>query len=159
MIHNWTNRLIGISDNAPQIIPSNQTTVPYPPNYSGPSESMPQPQTQYNANPNAVPQPEVRVVYQPMIYSLSPNPTKTTCPTCHANIKTSTMSDHQRCAHLCCILLCLFGWVYIHFLNICIAYAIKLLLLLILFLIYLLFITHFLCVFLAIVRYKCNRSF
>lgn len=115
MIHNWTNRLIGISDNAPQIIPSNQTTVPYPPNYSGPSESMPQPQTQYNANPNAVPQPEVRVVYQPMIYSLSPNPTKTTCPTCHANIKTSTMSDHQRCAHLCCILLCLFGWVYIHF--------------------------------------------
>ncbi|KOX71202.1 hypothetical protein WN51_04225 [Melipona quadrifasciata] len=90
--------------------PLNQTTVPYPPNYSGPStEPLSQPQTQYNANPNTVPPPEFRVVYQPVIYSLSPNPTKTTCPTCHTSIKTTTISDHQPSAHLCCIVLCLLG--------------------------------------------------
>ncbi|KAF3425310.1 hypothetical protein E2986_02336 [Frieseomelitta varia] len=87
----------------------NQTTVPYPPNYSGPSEPPSQPQTQYSANPNTAAPPEFRVVYQPVIYSLSPNPTKTTCPTCHTSIKTTTISDHQPSAHLCCIVLCLLG--------------------------------------------------
>ena len=101
----YMNKLINILDNQPP----NQTTVPYPPNYSGPSEPPSQPQTQYSANPNTAPPPEFRVVYQPVIYSLSPNPTKTTCPTCHTSIKTTTISDHQPSAHLCCIVLCLLG--------------------------------------------------
>lgn len=89
--------------------PPNQTTMPYPPNYLGSSEPPSQSQIPYNANPNTVPPPEFRVVYQPVIFSLTPNPTKTTCPTCHASIKTTTISDHQPSAHLCCIVLCLLG--------------------------------------------------
>lgn len=92
-------------------LPSNQTTVPYPPNYAGAPPSTEPPQPQYNATPGtgAAPPSEVRVVFQPVILSLSPNPTKTVCPTCHASIKTTTISDHQPSAHLCCIVLCILG--------------------------------------------------
>ncbi|XP_003423956.1 lipopolysaccharide-induced tumor necrosis factor-alpha factor homolog [Nasonia vitripennis] len=50
---------------------------------------------------------EVRVVHQHV--SLGPNPVKMSCPSCHADIKTTTMSDHQPSAHVCCIILCLLG--------------------------------------------------
>lgn len=89
--------------------PSNQTITPYPTNYSGTGKLPQQPQTQCNANPNPVPPAEVRVVYQPVIFSVGPTPTKTTCPTCHSSIKTTTLSDHQPSAHFCCIVLCLLG--------------------------------------------------
>ncbi|XP_076763347.1 lipopolysaccharide-induced tumor necrosis factor-alpha factor [Xylocopa sonorina] len=87
----------------------NQTTMPYAPPYLGPSEPPLQSQTQYTAIPNTAPTSHVQIVCQPVIHSLGPSPMKTTCPTCHANIKTTTTSDHQPSAHLCCIALCLLG--------------------------------------------------
>lgn len=89
--------------------PPNQTTMPLPSNYSGPSEPTSQSQTQRNANPNFVPPQEFRIIHQNVTYSLSPNPVKMTCPTCHADIKSTTISDHQPTAHICCIVLCLLG--------------------------------------------------
>ncbi|XP_017758856.1 PREDICTED: lipopolysaccharide-induced tumor necrosis factor-alpha factor homolog isoform X2 [Eufriesea mexicana] len=89
--------------------PAQTSSVPYPTNYSGPVEPPPLTQTQYNANANTVPPQEFPVVYRPVIYSLSSSSIKTVCPTCRANIKTTTISDRQPGAHLCCIILCLFG--------------------------------------------------
>ncbi|KOC67811.1 Lipopolysaccharide-induced tumor necrosis factor-alpha factor like protein [Habropoda laboriosa] len=98
--------------------PPSKTTLspvpPYPPVYSGPSEPPPshsqtQTQAQPNENPSAVPGPKIRVVYQPVLYSLTSTSTKTICPTCHTSIKTNTVSDHQLSAHICCIILCLLG--------------------------------------------------
>ncbi|XP_034184543.1 lipopolysaccharide-induced tumor necrosis factor-alpha factor homolog [Osmia lignaria lignaria] len=74
------------------------------------SEPTSQPLPHYNANPNPAPAPapDVRMTYS-VIYELSPNPVKMTCPTCHASIKTTTIQDHKPSAHLCCIVLCLLG--------------------------------------------------
>ncbi|CAK9833949.1 Lipopolysaccharide-induced tumor necrosis factor-alpha factor homolog [Anthophora retusa] len=106
-VHNQPPIQASISSVPPY--PTASSVPPYPPTYSGPSELPSHSQTQGNANPSSAPAPEIRVVYQPVIYSLSSSPTKTTCPTCHASIKTITVSDHQLSAHLCCILLCLLG--------------------------------------------------
>lgn len=119
--------------------PPNQTTMPYPPNYSGsgnpsnqsttpflpnyprvPGEpsSQPQPQPQpqlqpqpppHNANQNFAPPSEAGRIFVSTSYAISPNPVKMTCPTCHTSIKTATISDHQPSAHICCIVLCLLG--------------------------------------------------
>ncbi|XP_076173027.1 uncharacterized protein LOC143149496 [Ptiloglossa arizonensis] len=90
--------------------PSSQTTTsPYPPNYSDPGEPPLQTQMQYNAVPNFPPTTEVRVIHQPVTYVLGPKSVKITCPTCHASIKTTTISDHQPIAHICCIIFCLLG--------------------------------------------------
>lgn len=51
----------------------------------------------------------VRIVHQHVAFSLGPNPIKMSCPSCQADIKTTTMSDHQPSAHVCCIILCLVG--------------------------------------------------
>lgn len=74
-----------------------------PPSYSAP---------QHNFVPPA-PQ-DIRVLHQHVGFSLGPNPEKMTCPTCRANIKTTTVSDHQPSAHICCIILCILGWVIIY---------------------------------------------
>ncbi|XP_043287871.1 lipopolysaccharide-induced tumor necrosis factor-alpha factor homolog [Venturia canescens] len=52
---------------------------------------------------------EIRVVRQPVPYALGPNPVKMQCPTCMANVKTSTVSQRQPSAHICCIILCVLG--------------------------------------------------
>lgn len=83
--------------------PPNQTTMPTPSIYPGSSQSQP-----FNAEPNSVPQPEVRVVHH-VAYTLGPHSVKMSCPSCHADIKTTTISDHQPSAHICCIVLCLLG--------------------------------------------------
>ncbi|EZA61862.1 hypothetical protein DMN91_006353 [Ooceraea biroi] len=88
--------------------PPNQTTMPTPSAYPGTSQSTSQPR--FNATEtNSLPQPEVRVIHQHVAYALGPNPVKMSCPTCHADIKTTTISDHQPSAHICCIVLCLLG--------------------------------------------------
>lgn len=84
--------------------PLNQTTMPTPSVYPGSSQSQP-----FNAEPNSVPQPEVRVVHH-VTYTLGPHSVKMSCPSCHTDIKTTTISDHQPSAHICCIVLCLLGW-------------------------------------------------
>ncbi|XP_076621697.1 lipopolysaccharide-induced tumor necrosis factor-alpha factor [Colletes latitarsis] len=89
--------------------PYSVPTATFPPNYSGPGEPPTQQQTPHNANPNFPRTTEVRIIQQPMTYALSPNPIKMTCPTCRTSIKTSTISDHQPTAHICCIILCLLG--------------------------------------------------
>lgn len=52
---------------------------------------------------------EVRVVRRPGTYALAPSPVKMQCPSCLADIKTSTVSDHQPMAHICCLILCVLG--------------------------------------------------
>ncbi|XP_031846528.1 lipopolysaccharide-induced tumor necrosis factor-alpha factor homolog [Nomia melanderi] len=89
--------------------PSSQPAPSYPTNYPGPGEPSIQRQMPYNPSPNFVPPTEIRIIHQPIAYQLSPNPIKMTCPTCHSSIKTTTISDHQPTAHICCIVLCLLG--------------------------------------------------
>ncbi|XP_011166353.1 lipopolysaccharide-induced tumor necrosis factor-alpha factor homolog isoform X2 [Solenopsis invicta] len=92
----------------PYIQPLNQTTMPTPSLHPGSSQSTLQPR--FNAELNPVTQPEhVRVVQHHIVYALGPNAVKMSCPTCGADIKTTTMSDHQPSAHICCIVLCLLG--------------------------------------------------
>ncbi|CAL1681770.1 unnamed protein product [Lasius platythorax] len=86
--------------------PTNQTTMPTPSIYPGSSQSTSQ--SRFNAEPNSVSQPEVRVIHH-VTYTLGPNSVKMSCPSCHADIKTTTISDHQPSAHICCIVLCLLG--------------------------------------------------
>ncbi|XP_058792863.1 lipopolysaccharide-induced tumor necrosis factor-alpha factor homolog [Phymastichus coffea] len=74
--------------------------------YVAPSVQMPHPQQVSNQTQA----PEVRVVvHQHVSLTLGPNPVKMCCPSCHADIKTTTMSDHQPSAHVCCFVLCLLG--------------------------------------------------
>lgn len=81
--------------------PPNQTTMPT-------STSQPTSQPRFSAiETSSLPQ-NVRVVHH-VSYTLGPNPVKLSCPTCHADIKTTTISDHQPSAHICCIILCLLG--------------------------------------------------
>ncbi|XP_011644077.1 lipopolysaccharide-induced tumor necrosis factor-alpha factor homolog [Pogonomyrmex barbatus] len=87
--------------------PPNQTTMPTPSAYPSSNQSTSQPR--FNPELNSVPQTEVRVIQQHVVYALGPNAVKMSCPTCHADIKTTTISDHQPSAHLCCIVLCLLG--------------------------------------------------
>ncbi|XP_077266986.1 lipopolysaccharide-induced tumor necrosis factor-alpha factor homolog [Temnothorax americanus] len=87
--------------------PPNQTTIPTPSVYPGSSHSTSQPR--FNPELNSVPQTEVRVMQHHTVYAIGPNAVKMTCPTCRADIKTTTISDHQPSAHICCIVLCLLG--------------------------------------------------
>lgn len=88
----------------------NQTTMPTTSTvYPSTSQSTSEPR--FNPTLGSIPQPEVRVIHQHVAYTLGPNPVKMTCPSCLADIKTTTISDHQPSAHLCCIVLCLLGWV------------------------------------------------
>ncbi|XP_020288859.1 lipopolysaccharide-induced tumor necrosis factor-alpha factor homolog [Pseudomyrmex gracilis] len=92
-------------------IPYNQSanqTVISAPVYPSSSQSA-QSQPHFNADPNSVPHPEVRVIHQHLTYTLGPHAVKMTCPSCHVDIKTSTISDHKLCAHICCFLMCIFG--------------------------------------------------
>jgi len=92
-----------ISDNQPP----NQTTMPMPSVYPGSSRSTSQPR--FNAESNSVPRTQVRVIQQHVVLALGPNAVKMSCPTCHTDIKTTTISDHQPSAHICCVILCLLG--------------------------------------------------
>ncbi|XP_012284826.1 lipopolysaccharide-induced tumor necrosis factor-alpha factor homolog isoform X2 [Orussus abietinus] len=67
------------------------------------------PQPPYNPPQTFTAPSEVRVVHHHVSYILGSNPVKMTCPTCHMDIKTTTVSDHQPSAHICCIVLCLLG--------------------------------------------------
>ena len=99
--------------------PPNKPTMPFPPNYSAASgeptvHGGAPSQAHHTANPSQFQPPlpvstEVRIIHQPVTYAMSPNPIKMTCPTCHASVKTATISDHQPSAHICCIVLCLLG--------------------------------------------------
>ncbi|XP_035740315.1 lipopolysaccharide-induced tumor necrosis factor-alpha factor-like isoform X2 [Vespa mandarinia] len=87
--------------------PPKQTTMPMPSNYVVPNDhSASQP---FNTDQNFAPPPEVRIIHQHVTFALGPHAIKMTCPTCHADIKTTTISDHQPSAHICCIVLCLLG--------------------------------------------------
>ncbi|XP_071556014.1 uncharacterized protein [Temnothorax nylanderi] len=97
--------------------PPNQTTIPTPSVYPGSSHSTSQPR--FNPELNSVPQTEVRVMQHHTVYAIGPNAVKMTCPTCRADIKTTTISDHQPSAHICCIVLCLLGNIYRLQGNIC----------------------------------------
>ncbi|KYN18042.1 PREDICTED: lipopolysaccharide-induced tumor necrosis factor-alpha factor homolog [Trachymyrmex cornetzi] len=87
--------------------PPNQTTMPMPSVYPGSSRSTSQPC--FNAESNSVPRTQLRVIQQHVVLALGPNAVKMCCPTCHADIKTTTISDHQPSAHICCVILCLLG--------------------------------------------------
>ncbi|KZC06079.1 hypothetical protein WN55_07165 [Dufourea novaeangliae] len=92
------------SDLPPQTVPQ------YPRNHipghslpSDPPDHFPENPPPSTYNTFSVPSSEAQ------IYVLGPNPIKMTCPTCHSSIKTTTISDHQPAAHICCIVLCLLG--------------------------------------------------
>lgn len=53
---------------------------------------------------------EIVIMHQTVSAVLGRNPVKMACPSCHTNIKTTTVSDHQPTAHICCIILCIIGW-------------------------------------------------
>lgn len=86
--------------------PPKQTAMPMPTNYVVPNEHPTQP---FNTDQNFARPPEVRIIHQHVTFALGPHAIKMTCPTCHADIKTTTISDHQPSAHICCIVLCLLG--------------------------------------------------
>ena len=75
----------------------------------GPPTATAAPPNVYTAQPQT--RTEVRVVRQPVPYALGPTAVKMQCPTCMANIKTSTVSQRQPSAHICCIILCVLGYV------------------------------------------------
>ncbi|XP_011499085.1 PREDICTED: lipopolysaccharide-induced tumor necrosis factor-alpha factor homolog [Ceratosolen solmsi marchali] len=58
---------------------------------------------------NATQPLEVRVTNEHVTPLLASNSVKITCPSCHADVKTNTVSEHQPIAHLCCVLLCMAG--------------------------------------------------
>jgi len=41
--------------------------------------------------------------------AVGPKPAKLRCPNCNMNIKTTTVSENQACAHVACIVLFLLG--------------------------------------------------
>lgn len=82
---------------APITAPPSQSNAPYPQQFGAQQTFSPPP-----------PQ-EVRIVHQHVAVSLGPNAVKMRCPTCHVDIKTTTVSDHQPSAHICCFILCLLG--------------------------------------------------
>ncbi|KAI4479275.1 hypothetical protein M0802_014402 [Mischocyttarus mexicanus] len=102
------------------------TSMPMSPNYNQPPKqiTMPVPMPSsyvvptdrnvsqsFNTDQNFAPPPEVRIIHQHVTFALGPHAIKMTCPSCHADIKTTTISDHQPAAHICCIILCLLGQV------------------------------------------------
>ncbi|XP_011304083.1 lipopolysaccharide-induced tumor necrosis factor-alpha factor homolog [Fopius arisanus] len=107
-----TNSSINVTS-YPQAIP--RVAVPTP--FVQPTVHMPRPQTDatdaydppYTAPPSYPITSEVRVVRGPGSYALGPGPVKMQCPLCMADIKTSTVSDHQPMAHVCCLILCVLG--------------------------------------------------
>ncbi|KAG7188269.1 hypothetical protein KM043_007935 [Ampulex compressa] len=92
----------------PYAQPPRQTTMPLPPSYAETIEAPTlHPRPQYNPDQNFT-RSEVRIIHH-IAYALGPNPVKMTCATCHTDIKTATISDHQPSAHICCVVLCLLG--------------------------------------------------
>lgn len=87
--------------------PPKQMPMPMPSNYTMPGEIPTQ--SLNPTDPNFARPPEVRIIRQHVTFALGPHAIKMTCPTCHADIKTTTISDHQPSAHICCIILCLLG--------------------------------------------------
>lgn len=73
-----------------------------------------QPGSQYSQQQNQptqayVPPTQIHVIQQSIAYAVGPNSLRMKCPSCHADIKTTTVSDHQASAHICCLVLCLLG--------------------------------------------------
>lgn len=93
--------------------PSAAMPMPMPAAHAQPQVHQYQPPSQYMQAPHVAPQsfapPQVQVIHQTIAYALGPNSVKMSCPTCRADIKTTTVSDHQASAHICCIILCLLG--------------------------------------------------
>lgn len=98
-----------IRDMIPDNQPPNQTTMPTTSTIYL-HANQPTLQPRFNPEPSSGQQSEVRVVHQHVAYTLGPNSMKMTCSSCQADIKSTTISDHQRSAHICCIVLCLLGW-------------------------------------------------
>ncbi|XP_015609983.1 lipopolysaccharide-induced tumor necrosis factor-alpha factor homolog [Cephus cinctus] len=82
------------------------TLMPAPPKFTPQLCRFPQTVTGQQNFPQ--PPTEARRAHT-MTYVMGPHPMKMTCPTCFADIKTTTVSDHQPSAHICCIVLCLIG--------------------------------------------------
>ncbi|KAK0088129.1 hypothetical protein PV325_013125 [Microctonus aethiopoides] len=69
-----------------------------------------EPQPPYNSLPPSYPiTTEARATRQGGTYVLGHTPVKMQCPSCLTDIKTSTVSDHQPMAHICCLILCILG--------------------------------------------------
>ncbi|XP_015182689.1 PREDICTED: lipopolysaccharide-induced tumor necrosis factor-alpha factor homolog [Polistes dominula] len=87
--------------------PPKQMTMPMPSNYVVPADRNAS--QSLNTDQNFAPPSEVRIIHQHVTFALGPHAVKITCPSCYADIKTTTISDHQPAAHICCIILCLLG--------------------------------------------------
>ncbi|CAD6229388.1 GSCOCG00006567001-RA-CDS [Cotesia congregata] len=87
-------------------VPLNAPYVP-PPNIdgAGPFDYT----SQRNLPPSYPITSEVRMVRPSGTYTLASSPVKMQCPSCLTDIKTSTVSDHQPMAHICCLILCILG--------------------------------------------------
>ncbi|XP_015110436.1 lipopolysaccharide-induced tumor necrosis factor-alpha factor [Diachasma alloeum] len=68
---------------------------------------------------------ELRVIRGRAAYVLAPGPLKMQCPSCMADIKTSTVSDHQPMAHVCCLILCVIGCCLCSCLPYCMTFFMK----------------------------------
>ncbi|XP_015509412.1 lipopolysaccharide-induced tumor necrosis factor-alpha factor homolog [Neodiprion pinetum] len=88
--------------------------MPTPETQSQPQSFQPRPAAPYPQQQNTAPQSyatpaQIQVVQQTVAYAVGPNPLKMVCPNCRADIKTTTVSETQANAHICCIILCLLG--------------------------------------------------
>ncbi|XP_046753339.1 lipopolysaccharide-induced tumor necrosis factor-alpha factor-like [Diprion similis] len=88
--------------------------MPMPETHSQPQSFQPRPAAPYPQQQNTAPQSyvtpaQIQVVQRTVTYAVGPNPIKMLCPNCRADIKTTTVSEHQTNAHICCIILCLLG--------------------------------------------------
>lgn len=69
------------------------------------------PPMQYVPPPQQIPPvpPSSTTVIVTGALPVGPKPVKMRCPNCHMDIKTTTVSENQACAHIACIVLCLLG--------------------------------------------------
>ncbi|KAJ9586567.1 hypothetical protein L9F63_028389, partial [Diploptera punctata] len=56
-----------------------------------------------------IPQQTTTTVVVAGALPVGPKPAKVRCPVCHADIKTTTVTENQAGAHIACIVLCLLG--------------------------------------------------
>ncbi|XP_057330150.1 lipopolysaccharide-induced tumor necrosis factor-alpha factor-like isoform X2 [Microplitis mediator] len=91
--------------NSPYIQPTVQ--MPQPSHVDGPGPYDYQPPR--SLPPSYPITSEIRVVRPTGTNTLASSPVKMQCPSCLTDIKTSTVSDHQPMAHICCLILCILG--------------------------------------------------
>ncbi|XP_033610620.1 lipopolysaccharide-induced tumor necrosis factor-alpha factor homolog isoform X2 [Cryptotermes secundus] len=90
--------------------PSQPAVAPYPQqNLNMGAGMVCPPVQQQHMLPPPHPAPVIIQATTPGIMPVGPKPSNMRCPACHSNIRTTTESQSQSCAHIACIIMFLLG--------------------------------------------------